>query len=73
MVITHFNVDDYALVRLALTLNPCSNAVGIFLRSENIRRFSLPYMPTHPNSREQEQSSALAARTNKMMAMTAHS
>jgi hypothetical protein len=48
IVITHLVVGDYVLVRLALTLNPCSDVVGIWLRSENIRRSSLPYMPLPP-------------------------
>jgi hypothetical protein len=56
MVITHLAVDEYVLVRLAL--NPCSNAVDIWLRSENIWRSLLPYAQTSPNSRKLGQSSA---------------
>jgi hypothetical protein len=66
MVITHLPADDPVLVRLALMYNPYSNVVDISLRSENIRRSSLSYIPTPPNSRQLGQSGALAARTNKV-------
>jgi hypothetical protein len=66
MFITHLVVDDSLLVRLALMYNLCSNVVDIWLRSENIRRSSLSYLPTPPNSKEQGQSSALAARTSEV-------
>jgi hypothetical protein len=65
MAITHLVVDDSVLVRLALTLDPCSIAVHIWLRTENIRRSSLSYVPTPPNLRELVNSIALAARTKK--------
>jgi hypothetical protein len=44
----------------------CSNIVYIWLRSENVRRSSLSNVPTPPDLRELEKSSALAARTNEV-------
>jgi uncharacterized protein (DUF1697 family) len=66
MAITNLAVESSVLVQLALTLNPCSNIVDICLRSENNWRSSLSNVPTLPNFREPEQSSALASRTNKV-------
>jgi hypothetical protein len=67
MNINHLAVDDCVLVRFALTKNLCSNNdVDIWLRSENIRRSSLPYVPTPPNSRELGRNSALSAHAKKV-------
>jgi len=66
MGITHLSVDDHVLFRLALMSNPCSFLLDIWLRSECIRRSSLSYMPSTPNSRELGQNSALVARTKKI-------
>jgi hypothetical protein len=66
MAITHLVVDDYVLARQALTSNPCSNVVFMWLRSENIRRSSLSNIPTPPNFGELVNISALAACTSKV-------
>jgi hypothetical protein len=46
MFTTLLTVGGYVVVQLALTISFCSIIVYIWLRSENIRRSSLSYMPT---------------------------
>jgi hypothetical protein len=66
MAITQITVDNYVIVQLALTYNPCSNIVHIGSDRKIFGDFRCHFVQRPPNFREFWKISALAARTKKV-------